>query len=124
MAQNLRGFGSQVTVDEFVRVKCAPQFCRRQWQGEFFERKDLLPENRVKREFDIVGNRRIFVFRQRPFNPDIFTKSPTFQSVIGDDFDQCSQRPACRLFPIFSVMKNLLDEDLLQDVNRLVTHFP
>jgi hypothetical protein len=61
MAQNLRIFGNQIALTEFQFVERAAQFCGRQRQGEFLERNNLLPQNRVKREFDIVGNRRIFV---------------------------------------------------------------
>jgi hypothetical protein len=50
-------------VGEFPRIKCASQFSGRQREREFLKRDDLLPENRMKRKLDIVGDVGIFILR-------------------------------------------------------------
>lgn len=115
-------FTAKVAVIKAKLIQDAAQFRRGQRQRVSLERDRLLTDDGMERKLNIVRDVRVSEFRERSFDGDVLPKAPAFEGVIGNDFDERAQSPACGFLPILRVMENGFDQHALERIDGWVAH--
>lgn len=78
---------------------------------------------RMKAKLDVVGDFRIAVLWQAPFNRGVSLESPSLDRMECDDLHDGTKCSPCGLLCIPSVMKDIAGQRLLQSIDGRIGHF-